>query len=223
MTSQALSISERSIQLEKKHILHLFQKSFLSIRSLLFLFCSMFFQSATAAASAAFAFEKDFSAAFYSGSSSSSNSSSSDYVWVWMTVMPLGFYLVSNALECYQFIAAWNVISRVHRMDLEILHFRKKNIVARRLEIDRAMQTKLFSDILLEPNQSTSCPICLGDFEASDNVSSACSKENPKKACCHMFHQDCIRSWLEKHGSCPCCRHSILQQAASPVHPLLRQ
>jgi len=28
--------------------------------------------------------------------------------------------------------------------------------------------------------------------------------------CCHSFHEDCLRSWLEYHQNCPTCRHSLV-------------
>jgi hypothetical protein len=62
-------------------------------------------------------------------------------------------------------------------------------------------------------DETSSCPICLMDFEASDQVS-AC-KDN--RACCHFFHEKCLKDWLYKQPSCPCCRFNILPLSLPPT------
>jgi hypothetical protein len=37
--------------------------------------------------------------------------------------------------------------------------------------------------------------------------------------CGHMFHFNCLRSWLEYHHSCPTCRRSLLPANAAPPPP----
>ncbi|KAH7852620.1 hypothetical protein Vadar_027075 [Vaccinium darrowii] len=46
------------------------------------------------------------------------------------------------------------------------------------------------------------CVVCLSKFEDVDIL-----RLLPK--CKHAFHIDCIDQWLEKHSSCPLCRHNI--------------
>lgn len=46
------------------------------------------------------------------------------------------------------------------------------------------------------------CPICLGDYVASDIL-----RKIPD--CCHLFHVDCIDKWLVCSGSCPVCRVAL--------------
>ena len=43
------------------------------------------------------------------------------------------------------------------------------------------------------------CAICLGEFEEKEAV-----KKIPK--CHHVFHLQCIDTWLEMHVTCPVCR-----------------
>eukprot|EP01103_Thecamoeba_quadrilineata_P000192 TRINITY_DN10159_c0_g1_i1.p1 TRINITY_DN10159_c0_g1~~TRINITY_DN10159_c0_g1_i1.p1 ORF type:complete len:262 (-),score=55.51 TRINITY_DN10159_c0_g1_i1:150-908(-) len=45
------------------------------------------------------------------------------------------------------------------------------------------------------------CPICQEDFPIG-----AKAKKMP---CSHLFHDDCVIEWLEKHNSCPICRHAL--------------
>ncbi|KAJ3268676.1 E3 ubiquitin-protein ligase hrd1 [Terramyces sp. JEL0728] len=46
-------------------------------------------------------------------------------------------------------------------------------------------------------------------------------QETPKKLPCgHLFHFRCLRSWLERQQSCPTCRQSVLDNAATPAQPL---
>lgn len=68
--------------------------------------------------------------------------------------------------------------------------------------------------------ESTTCVICLEPFRIGDRVawtkqSTAGQKEaiNPAPTFCqHVFHEECIRSWLlhSNHDDCPACRQVIL-------------
>ncbi|CAL4115848.1 unnamed protein product [Meganyctiphanes norvegica] len=74
------------------------------------------------------------------------------------------------------------------------------------------------------------CSICMEDF---------CIQQSVRVLCCeHCFHNDCIRPWLELHGTCPVCRKTltnpedeaaselqnsgsnILNGASSTAHPI---
>mmetsp|Transcript_5899 Transcript_5899/g.9179 ORF Transcript_5899/g.9179 Transcript_5899/m.9179 type:complete len:406 (-) Transcript_5899:2263-3480(-) len=45
------------------------------------------------------------------------------------------------------------------------------------------------------------CVVCKDNFEIGG--------ECIQLPCKHRFHQDCIKPWLEKHNTCPTCRHEL--------------
>jgi len=45
------------------------------------------------------------------------------------------------------------------------------------------------------------CAICMDDYELAQKVR--------KLPCGHMYHLDCIKKWLEMHGTCPVCRKDM--------------
>jgi len=49
------------------------------------------------------------------------------------------------------------------------------------------------------PGQS--CAICQEDFAVKEKA-----KQLP---CQHLYHETCVLQWLEKHNSCPVCRHAL--------------
>ncbi len=61
----------------------------------------------------------------------------------------------------------------------------------------KLFQLGVFSDFLTESNDV--CPICLDHFTKNSIVRKA-------KKCGHMYCEDCIIGWVEKHNSCPNCR-----------------
>eukprot|EP00831_Metopus_contortus_P029455 TRINITY_DN24232_c0_g1_i4.p1 TRINITY_DN24232_c0_g1~~TRINITY_DN24232_c0_g1_i4.p1 ORF type:complete len:251 (+),score=37.83 TRINITY_DN24232_c0_g1_i4:44-796(+) len=53
---------------------------------------------------------------------------------------------------------------------------------------------------------ANSCTVCLADFKNGENVVILDCSER------HVFHMDCIKSWLEKANVCPACRAPIIPQ-----------
>ncbi|GMY31819.1 putative RING-H2 finger protein ATL19 [Fagus crenata] len=51
-------------------------------------------------------------------------------------------------------------------------------------------------------SSSSDCVICLNDFVDGDSC-------RVFPMCKHIFHVICIDNWLEKHLTCPICRHSL--------------
>jgi hypothetical protein len=187
--------------------------------------------------------EKEVSTLFYSDSyysySPHLGTGSSYSLWMmWTTLILslLGLYtmvsLLSNVSACYNFIVAWNLISRSHRVDLERIHHgianNNNNCISRRIQIDDALTTRPYNSdqqqhqhqhattnatIIIDDdnnNNNNSCPICLTDFEPSDMVSSS-----GQLSCRHLFHNKCLSAWLQRDGTCPCCRSDILPASAA--------
>lgn len=49
--------------------------------------------------------------------------------------------------------------------------------------------------------QNRRCPICLENFTLRERV-----KLLP---CAHIYHKECIETWLNIHGTCPVCRQTL--------------
>jgi hypothetical protein len=47
---------------------------------------------------------------------------------------------------------------------------------------------------------SSSCPICLLDYQPNEMVVVATS------TCEHVFHKECLAAWCQTSPTCPCCR-----------------
>lgn len=51
------------------------------------------------------------------------------------------------------------------------------------------------------------CSVCWEDFQLRENV-----RQLP---CLHIYHEPCIRPWLELHGTCPICRQNLINNEQS--------
>lgn len=50
-------------------------------------------------------------------------------------------------------------------------------------------------------NENNSCTICQCEYEENEDVRNL--------PCTHMFHKECIDTWLVQNNKCPLCRHEI--------------
>jgi hypothetical protein len=81
--------------------------------------------------------------------SSNSNRHQQDYsLYIWMTIgLGLaGFKLCFDAVEFYQFCAAWNLISRRNKVDTDVVNYSKKSIMERNIQIENSLNTTTFGD-----------------------------------------------------------------------------
>ena len=51
------------------------------------------------------------------------------------------------------------------------------------------------------------CVICMSNNEVGDKVL--------ELHCAHMFHEECLRKWLEEHSTCPLCREPVVNQSTA--------
>ena len=51
------------------------------------------------------------------------------------------------------------------------------------------------------PEDQRNCVICLGDFQDKELII--------RLPCLHVFHSDCVKSWLGTHNSCPTCKFEL--------------
>ena len=55
-----------------------------------------------------------------------------------------------------------------------------------------------------KPPDEENCCICYSDYsDTNENNITAMLK------CKHIFHKECIETWLKKSGTCPICRNNI--------------
>jgi len=53
----------------------------------------------------------------------------------------------------------------------------------------------------LEESQNCHCTVCIEDFVLGE--------EALRLPCGHLFHEHCIKTWLQKHSQCPVCRYEL--------------
>jgi DNA-directed RNA polymerase subunit RPC12/RpoP len=53
-----------------------------------------------------------------------------------------------------------------------------------------------------EHTESTDCVVCQEDFKKDEQLL--------RLECKHIFHKKCLKEWLERHNTCPMCRHELL-------------
>jgi len=68
-----------------------------------------------------------------------------------------------------------------------------------------------------EPKDEETCAICLSNMKISEYKTTYCN---------HLFHPDCLNTWLEHHITCPICRHNIgstppKSETIETIHTLL--
>lgn len=54
---------------------------------------------------------------------------------------------------------------------------------------------------LQDIGRDTHCPVCTEELQLGDEVQIL--------PCKHVYHVPCLAPWLQKHNSCPVCRHEL--------------
>ncbi|KAJ8750157.1 hypothetical protein K2173_014072 [Erythroxylum novogranatense] len=78
-------------------------------------------------------------------------------------------------------------------------HHRPTNPPCKGLDPEIVKSLPVYSYHHVEVKYQMECAICLGEFEEKESV-----KMIP--SCEHIFHSDCIDTWLKLHVTCPVCR-----------------
>lgn len=73
----------------------------------------------------------------------------------------------------------------------------------RKINRDRKKTLELIlgSEILDIEEEDILCTICLSNIKVGDTYT--------KLRCEHMYHRECIKTWLESKASCPICRERL--------------
>lgn len=53
------------------------------------------------------------------------------------------------------------------------------------------------------------CAVCQDSYHADETVC--------KLPCGHSYHKDCVVPWLERHCTCPVCRHEVGETQPEPA------
>uniref|UniRef100_M0ZTR6 Ring finger protein n=1 Tax=Solanum tuberosum TaxID=4113 RepID=M0ZTR6_SOLTU len=76
----------------------------------------------------------------------------------------------------------------------------QKWAIKRRGQATLRLFTRLpYSDIELG-DRDTTCRICLSDFKSTDNIYIL--------PCTHLYHSECISTWMRRQITCPTCRRN---------------
>jgi len=115
--------------------------------------------------------------------------------------------------DAYSANAMCSMLLTVICILFSLVHDRFLNIIHQRTlaEVDRpnisdfmgTLETiKRDSPVFGTSVENSVCPICLAAWEAEDTI-----KATP---CCHYFHEECLRNWLQRAFTCAVCRREIL-------------
>ncbi|KAJ1840612.1 E3 ubiquitin-protein ligase hrd1, partial [Coemansia sp. RSA 486] len=168
----------------------------------------------------------------------------------WEEKQSFVFYveLIHDAAKFLIYLGFFCTLTLYYRLPIHIL--RELYITARSL-VDRCrdwiryrkamhnmhLRYPTVSQNELDAMNDTTCIICREEMagptqEQADLWNSArqeghaplLSGDTPKKLpCCHVFHFNCLRNWLERQQSCPTCRQSVLDDTPLPSSPAEQQ
>ena len=94
------------------------------------------------------------------------------------------------------------VIERVLQQSFEEADIHT-NDAAKKEAVREACKTQLVETPISENLVGDSCTVCLGTFEAGENVTAL--------DCNHTFHKPCISTWIATKNVCPVCRRQCIK------------
>ncbi len=68
-------------------------------------------------------------------------------------------------------------------------------------KLEKIVISESYLESLKGSGGEISCSVCKDDFEIKQDVTVL--------PCKHVFHDDCILTWLKERNSCPTCRHEL--------------
>ena len=68
-------------------------------------------------------------------------------------------------------------------------------------KIEKLLQDTKLTEEILSKIDNKQCLICLDDYKIEENICYL--------PCFHLFHSECIKSWVQKSNKCPLCKSVI--------------
>ncbi|KAL4453380.1 hypothetical protein ABPG74_017587 [Tetrahymena malaccensis] len=138
------------------------------------------------------------------------------------SVLCFSMYKVYKAwkyLELYNMFSSRDGVHHPQRQsinisDNEIRQRAKSTDGLNEVELQTLKKTQ-FEAIQLEPKQSQPSQTCSICFLEIENKSSIYELE-----CKHIFHSDCLDTWLKNKNSCPNCRSKVIQRSQLVIQSL---
>ncbi|KAL4449977.1 hypothetical protein ABPG74_015096 [Tetrahymena malaccensis] len=164
--------------------------------------------------SQALMFSFDFSSQLNSGNSSDQQTKTRNIIVITICIVasvvsiPIIYHIVNKLYSSKQdiIIPSQPVPFSPYNIHLVEAQLQKKNGSLSKEIIEKFMPSICYANLvsryqnLKEINE---CMICLTDFEESN----LCRMT----ICYHLFHKNCLESWLELHDNCPFCRKELNQ------------
>ncbi len=89
-----------------------------------------------------------------------------------------------------------------------MLHYNRDNPTNEAI-VSELPETKI-DDINKLDNDKKNCVICMEDFKNGDVTTNL--------PCLHMFHTNCIQSWLKKQNTCPICKFKLTEENINNIN-----
>ena len=89
-----------------------------------------------------------------------------------------------------------------------MLHYSRENPTDQAI-VSELPETKI-DDIKKLDKDKQNCVICMEDFKNGDKITNL--------PCLHMFHTNCIQSWLKTQNTCPICKFKLTQDNINNIN-----
>lgn len=135
--------------------------------------------------------------------------------WESKAVFFLYMELVMSFVKAIMYVVFVIIMMRVYTMPL--FAFRPMYYAARSFR--KALKDVINSRRAIHHLNNSFPDATMEELTESDNVCIICREEmqsaSKKLPCNHIFHTSCLRSWFQRHQTCPTCRTSILDHSST--------